>query len=88
MEEASIDQALYLSIDASHFRDHPEQVKIGLDYQLMNTLSLRSGYVSNNDENGLSFGVGISKYNIAFDYAYTPFGVFDKVQRVTARISL
>jgi hypothetical protein len=86
--ELPLDQSLYLSIDASHHRDHPEQVKVGLEYKLMNTLSLRGGYVSNNDESKFSFGAGVSKYGFAFDYAYTPFGVFDKVQRVTARFSL
>jgi hypothetical protein len=25
---------------------------------------------------------------VSFDYAMTPFGVFDKVQRMTARVSL
>jgi hypothetical protein len=83
-----LDQSLYLSIDASHHRDHPEQVKVGLEYKFMNTLSLRGGYVSNNDESKFSFGAGVSKFGFAFDYAYTPFGVFDKVQRFTARFSL
>ena len=82
------DQSLYVSIDASHYRDHPEQVKFGLEYRLMNALSLRGGYVTDNDESGLSFGAGVTRYGFAFDYAYTPFGVFDKVHRVTARFSL
>ena len=82
------DQSLYVSVDASHHRDHPEQVKIGLDYKVMNMLSLRGGYISSNDESGFSFGIGISQYGFGFDYAYTPFGVFDKVQRFTARFSL
>jgi hypothetical protein len=86
--ELPLDQELYVSIDASHHRDHPEQVKIGLDYKLMDILSLRGGYASNNDESGLSFGLGVSQYGFAFDYAYTPFGVFDKVQRMTVRFSL
>jgi len=85
---ASIDQSLHVSVDASHFRDHPEQIKIGLDYRLMKVLSLRGGYVANNDEDGFSFGAGVSQSGFAFDYAYTPFGVFDKVQRMTARFSL
>jgi len=44
--------------------------------------------VTDNDESGLSFGAGVTRYGFAFDYAYTPFGVFDKVHRVTARFSL
>jgi hypothetical protein len=87
-EESPIEQSLTVSIDASHYRSHPEQIKIGLDYQLMRLLSIRGGYISNNDESGLSFGVGVSQFGIGLDYAYTPFGVFDKVQRMTARFSL
>ena len=87
-EDLPIAQSLIVSFDASHYRSHPEQVKLGLDYTLMHVLSLRTGYISNNDESGLSFGVGVHQFGIAFDYSYTPFGVFDKVQRMTARFSL
>jgi hypothetical protein len=83
-----INQNLYLSVDATHYRSHPEQLIIGLDYVLMETLSLRCGYVTSNDEDGLSFGFGVSKFGLHLDYAYTPFGVFDKVQRMTARFSM
>lgn len=82
------DQSLFVSIDASHFRDHPEQIKIGLDYMILNILSLRGGYVSGNDESGFSFGFGASQYGFVFDYSYTPFGVFNNVQRFTVRFSL
>lgn len=87
MEEAPMDQSLYLCVDASHYRSHPEEIKFGIDYHL-SALSLRGGYVSNNDESGFSFGLGISYFGVTFDYAQTPFGVFDKVQRMTARFSL
>ena len=86
--ELPFDQSLYMSIDASHHRDYPEQVKVGLDYRVMDILSLRGGYASGNEESGLSFGLGVSQFGFAFDYAYTPFGVFDKVQRMTVRFSL
>ena len=86
-EESSINQSLMVSVDASHNRSHPEQIKLGLEYR-MKSLYLRSGYVSANDESGFSFGIGISYLGVTFDYAQTPFGVFDKVQRMTARFSL
>lgn len=88
MGSLPFNQALYLSLDASHYRDHPEQIKVGLDYRIMDMVSLRGGYASNNDENAFTFGVGVSKFGFSFDYAYTPFGVFDNVQRLTARFSL
>ncbi len=88
LEQLPIEQSLYVSVDASHFRDHAEQVKLGLDYRLLDILSLRAGYISNNDESGMTYGFGVSKFGFAFDYAYTPFGVFDKVHRFTARFSM
>jgi hypothetical protein len=81
-------QSLYLSVDATHYRSHTEQLIVGLDYTLMHLLSIRGGYVSGNDEDGLNFGIGISHFGLTFDYAYTPFGVFDKVQRMTVRFAM
>jgi hypothetical protein len=83
-----MDQSLYMSIDASHYRDHAEEVKIGLDYRLMKMFSLRGGYVSNSDNGGLSFGFGVSYSGFAIDYANTPFKYFDNVQRMTFRFAL
>jgi len=88
--ELPFNQRLFMSVDASHHRDHPEQVKVGLEYQILNALSLRGGYTSTSsfDEySGFSFGVGLSQFGFSFDYSYTPFGIFDKVQRFTARFS-
>lgn len=82
------EQSLIATVDATHYRSHPEQILVGLDYQLMHILSLRGGYVSNNDEDGLTFGFGVHYLGVSLDYAYTPFGVFDKVQRMTARFQL
>lgn len=88
LNELPFEQSLLMSVDASHHRDHPEEIKIGLEYKVLNAFALRGGYLSSNDENSFSFGVGVYQYGFAFDYAYTPFGVFDKVQRFTARFSL
>jgi hypothetical protein len=87
-EELPLKQSLYVSVDAVHFRSHPEQLRVGLDYQLLDVLSIRGGYMSAEDESGLSFGMGVKYLGLGLDYAYTPFGVFDKVQRMTARFSL
>jgi hypothetical protein len=81
-------QSLVMSVDATHYRSHPEQLIIGLDYTILKLLSLRAGYVTSNDEDGPSFGFGVSQYGFMLDYAYTPFGVFDKVSRMTARFTL
>jgi hypothetical protein len=81
-------QELILAVDWTHPRSHPEQVKIGAEYRFMQLLSLRAGYVSGNDENSLTYGVGISSFGFEVDYSYIPFGVFSSVQQFTARISL
>jgi len=81
------DQAVYISIDASHYRSRPEQLKVGLEWEIFNTLYLRGGYITNSDESDFSFGVGISRFRYAIDYAYVPYGVFNSVKRITVRIS-
>ncbi len=81
-------QELLLTADWSHPRSHPEQLKIGAEYRFKQLLSLRAGYVSGNDENSFTYGVGISSFGLEVDYAYIPFGVFGNVQQFTARVSL
>ena len=81
-------QSAVLSIDATHFRAHREQILVGLNYTLLDLLALRLGYVGGNDEDNFTFGFGVSYIGVVFDYAYTPFGVFDSVQRISARFSL
>ena len=57
-------------------------------------LALRAGYNSNLDERDISLGFGLKKDfgrrggKIALDYAYTPFGVFDNVQRFSFSLAL
>lgn len=79
---------ILFSVDAVHPRSHPEQLKFGLEYTFMDLLSLRLGYISDADEQNMSYGIGLKQFGFVFDYAYTPFGVFDKVQRFTLRFSM
>jgi hypothetical protein len=82
------DHSLIVSLDAVHYRSRPEQFMVGLNYTFMNVLSLRGGYVSGEDEDSISMGLGIQYSGLEIDYAYTPYNVFDSVQRLTARISM
>lgn len=81
-------QRLGFAFDATHPRSHREQLKFGFEYQPLNLVSLRTGYILNNDEDGFNFGLGIHYSGIAFDYAISPFGRFDNVQRLSLRVSL
>lgn len=81
-------QSLLLSVDATHHRSHPEQIRVGVEYSVFDILSLRGGYVSANSEDDFSFGLGLSYMGASVDYAYTPFGIFNNVQRFSVRVSL
>jgi len=76
-----------LVIDAEHPRDFPERVKVGGEYLFMKILALRAGFISRADEQKFSYGVGLQKafssFGLGFDYAYTPYGLFDSVHRFT-----
>jgi hypothetical protein len=82
------DQDLLLSVDWTHPRSHPEQIKIGGEYKFMKMLSLRAGYVNGNDESKFTYGVGLSTFGVELAYSYVPFGIFKNVQRITACISM
>lgn len=90
--ELPFNQSLLMSVDASHYTDDPEEVKVGVDYRLLDMLSLRIGYSStshlSDEGSGFSYGVGLSKLGLSIDYAYTPFGDFGNVQRFTVRFSM
>lgn len=80
-----------VSIDASHPRDYDEQIFFGGEYTFMNTLSLRAGYSFPNDEKDISLGAGLkqkfSDFFFAVDYAYTSFGIFDNVHRISVNFN-
>jgi len=80
-------QSLLIVADAAHPRSYPEYISLGGEYLFMDMLALRAGYVSGQDEYGLSMGFGIQQFGFSFDYAYTPFGLFDVVHRITVSFS-
>lgn len=85
-------QALSVTIDAEHPRDFPEQVKVGAEYVFMNMIAARVGYVGPADEHNFSYGLGfqyaMAGTEFSLDYAYTPFGIFNNVQRFSLRFGL
>ena len=81
------EHSLVLSVDANHPRDYKEQIMVGVEYTFMNLLSLRGGFSAPNDERNFCLGVGLKKdiggLDLGIDYAYTPFGIFDDVHRIS-----
>lgn len=86
--------ALLVTLDAEHPRDFAEMVRVGLEYRFQEIISLRVGYVSPQDETKWSYGIGLHKSNImgalgfGLDYAYTPFGIFGSVHRLTVEFAM
>ncbi len=80
--------SLLFSVDAIHPRSYPEQLKLGLEYGILNLIKLRMGYHLVSDEQKMAFGFGLEKFGIHFNYAYTPFGVFNNVQQISIRFAL
>ncbi len=87
-EKAKEDQSLIVSVDLTHDRSYPEQLLIGINYTFMNTISFRLGYNSHADLEQFSYGVGVSQFGLAIDYAYTPMKYFDDIQRITVRLKI
>ena len=77
--------SLLVTVDAEHPRDFPEQMKVGLEYVFMDLVAARIGYVGPADEHSLSYGLGLQYKQFGLDYALTPFGVFNEVQRFSVR---
>ncbi|HEX9739611.1 MAG TPA: PorV/PorQ family protein, partial [Ignavibacteriaceae bacterium] len=71
--------ALQLNFESVHPRDFNEKVKIGAEYNYLNTFIIRAGYVFNYDERNWTAGLGlrqeISDFPLRVDYAFEPFGV-------------
>ena len=85
------ENSLLIAIDAIHPRDYTERIHVGGEYLLMNMIALRAGYKFNYDEESLTAGVGfqtdISGLAIKVGYAYSDFGAFDPVNRLSFGIS-
>ena len=45
----------------------------GFEYEVLNAMALRVGYVTGYDERGIQGGFGLSFNRYLLDYAYTPF---------------
>ncbi len=45
------------SIDVVHNRDYPEQAFLGLEFNLLDVLSLRGGYNTHTDDGGVSLWI-------------------------------
>jgi hypothetical protein len=82
---------LTAAFDATHPNDYSERIHIGAEYAWEEALFLRCGYTTNAEEMGVSAGCGLkldTGWGLgAVDYAYTDFGVFEGVHRISLGVS-
>ncbi len=62
---------LTLSVDAIHPNDYYEGVNIGADFNIINKISLRTGYSFNQGEKTFAGGFGVVLGGLGIDYSYT-----------------
>jgi hypothetical protein len=83
--------SVLLGFETRHGRDFKERVKVGGEYHYRRMLVVRSGYMGNYDERGLTFGFGLvqklNELRLAIDYAFQDFGVFKSVHTFSFSIS-
>jgi hypothetical protein len=68
---------LTVSAEALHPNNDHQHLHLGLEYGVVEALSIRGGYKLGYDEEALALGVGLQfpgLYGIGFDLAYVPFG--------------
>jgi len=84
--------SLQLAFDSVVPRDNVEEVDLGAEFKFMNSVALRTGYLSGKDEYGFTAGLGFTQsfgdYNIGFDYAYVPWKVFADVHRFSLHFGI
>ncbi len=87
----SQDNVMTLAVEFSHPNNYTERVNVGLEYTLMQMLSVRCGYQSNLDFGGLSAGFGVcpsvAGKKVDISYSYSAFDVFDSVNRFSIKIA-
>ena len=81
---------LTLAVDFIHPNNYSERVNVGLEYIFMKKLALRGGWQSNQDLASWSAGLGVHSAiggsEVAFDYSYSYFDIFDGVNRFSLGI--
>jgi hypothetical protein len=80
-----------LSFESRHPRDFNEKLKIGAEYNFLDTFIARIGYATNYDERGLMAGIGlrydVGGFPLRADYAYEAFGIFGAVHHISLGVN-
>lgn len=78
---------LTLVAEFVHPNDGPEKLNFGTEYSFMKFAMIRAGYRHNYDEQGLTFGGGLSvatsSFNVCLNYSYMSFGRLSNVNMLS-----
>lgn len=87
------DSRLGVAFDLYHSNDYGQHIHVGMEYEFARTVSLRIGYKSNYDSEGLTFGGGIRqtlgdiKFSLDYSYGATTL-VVNNVHRISLGVGL
>ena len=90
-EEISKNNSITFALDFLHQNSYSERVNLGLEYKFLDMFALRGGYQTNRDlaswSGGVGFNTSLSEYDIAVDYSYSSFEIFNSVNRISLNFS-
>ena len=90
-EKYSEDNSIIFEADFLHQNNYTERVNMGLEYKFLKMFSLLAGYQTNRDLASWSAGAGfsssVSDYDIALNYSYSSFEIFNSVNRISLNFS-
>ncbi len=81
------DNTIIFSADFLHQNNYSERLNFGLEYQILQMISLRGGYQTNRDlaswSGGIGFNTTVSDYDLELNYSYSRFKYFNSVSRIS-----
>ena len=85
------DHSVMAAFDFTTLSDTPEQFAVGAEYTFRNLISIRGGYLMNQDQFGLSGGIGFkydagSGIKAGMDYSINPTNDIGIINRLSVRI--
>ncbi len=86
-------QKLILAMDGVHPNDSKERINIGIEYDYLNIITLRSGLYSNHDSASLmaGFGLNLAEFvdqNIGLNYSVSRYGILGFVHQFSIGYTL
>jgi hypothetical protein len=85
---------LNLAVDVKHLiYDRQNRVSVGMEYGVLSSFALRSGYLMNSavrnnasgGSRGFSVGAGLNFWSTQLDYSVTPYGDLGDTQKITLK---